>query len=223
MPSHPATRTPPGPASRPCRRRARASCASTASRRPITTPMSAPSAPGMGVGRRRPQGRVGGRRRHGDDVPGRCGGGAADRRDDRGLLAVADIAASGAVRLLMGIADYLADLGVASSREVLAFPRSCLVVAPPLGVCPAGRRSDARLRRPVDHRGRGVRGQGPRIGRQAVHPSQPAGARQPGVHAVGGRDHVGPRCDRAAAGEAGAFALDGAMIDEPVLRRPRES
>lgn len=46
-----------------------------------------------------------------------------------GLIAAPQIARAGVNRLFFGSADYLANVGAAVGREVLNYPRSCLVVA----------------------------------------------------------------------------------------------
>jgi citrate lyase subunit beta/citryl-CoA lyase len=140
----------------------------------------------------------------------------------RGLLAVADIAASGAVRLLMGIADYLADIGAPVGREVLLLPRSQLVVAsaaagiaPPIdGPAFQIDRLDALEADAADAKALGM---GAKL---CIHPTQVAVVNRvfrPSEAEVAWARRV----TEAAESHAGAFAVDGEMIDEPVLRRAR--
>jgi citrate lyase subunit beta / citryl-CoA lyase len=140
-----------------------------------------------------------------------------------GLLRASDIARSGVERLMFGSADYLADLGVVASRDVLAFPRSCLVVAsaaaglpPPVDGPtlafddPTTTEADA-----LDAKALGLGG------KLCIHPTQLEPVNR--VFAPSPDELTWARrvVERAAAGDGGAFALDGAMIDEPVLRRAR--
>jgi citrate lyase subunit beta / citryl-CoA lyase len=139
------------------------------------------------------------------------------------IRAVDDIADGGATRLLLGSADYSADLGVEPGAEVLAYPRSRLVVAsaaaglaPPVdGPAlrlddPAGLAAEAALARSLGF-----------TGKLCIHPAQ--------VGPV--NDAFAPRPDEVAwardlleAAEAagtGVFVHDGTMVDAPVLRRAR--
>ena len=140
-----------------------------------------------------------------------------------GMLNAAEIARAGVVRLLLGSADYCAQLGVPPSTEVLAFPRSTLVVAS----------AAAGLAPPVD---------GPTLSFVDVQEVETE-AQQARVMGCGGKLCIHPRAGRSrqwsfsptaaeldwasrvvehaeTAGD-GASALEGTMVDEPVLRRAR--
>jgi citrate lyase beta subunit len=140
----------------------------------------------------------------------------------RGILAAETIATGGVARLVFGVVDYLADLGVGPSPEVLHYPRSRLVLASVA----------AGLPRPVD---------GPHlaIGDTAALASDAVAAKALGfgakicIHPAQVpvvNDAFAPTAAEvswatgvldAAASNSGAFAYDGAMVDEPVLRRAR--
>lgn len=139
------------------------------------------------------------------------------------LRAVDDIAEAGPTRLLFGSADYLADLGVEAGPEVLAYPRSRLVVAsaaaglpPPIDGPslrlddPAGLAAEAAAVRAVGF-----------TGKLCIHPSQVGPVNRAFAHAP---DEVAWARDLVAAAEAagdGVFVHDGTMVDAPVLRRAR--
>ena len=140
-----------------------------------------------------------------------------------GMLNAADIARAGVVRLMLGSADYCAQLGVAPSSDALAFARSTLVVAsaaaglaPPVDG-PALSFDDLEQ---VESEARQARalGCGAKL---CIHPRQieavnavfsPSSAELAWAHRV---------VEHADTAGGGATALDGTMIDEPVLRRAR--
>lgn len=141
----------------------------------------------------------------------------------RGIVAAEAIAAAGPSRLMFGSADYLADLGARPGSEVLAYPRSRLVVASRAAGLPAPvdgptlATGDAALVRAEAEAARAL-GMG---GKLCIHPVQLAA-----VHEV-----FGPSADEvqwarnvlAAAADqgGGAFSFEGSMVDEPVLARAR--
>lgn len=140
-----------------------------------------------------------------------------------GLLDAPEIARAGVARLMFGSADYVADLGVVASRDVFAFPRSCLVVAsaaagiaPPVDGPtlafddPTATQADA-----LDAKALGL------AGKLCIHPKQLEPVNR--VFAPTADETAWARrvLDSAQHGDGGAFALDGAMIDAPVLRRAR--
>jgi len=142
----------------------------------------------------------------------------------RGLVAVDDIARSGADRLMLGSADYLADIGARPSREALSYPRSRLVVAsraaglpaPVDGPCLAV--GDDLVVRDEAEDARAL-GLGAKL---CIHPTQ-----VPIVNAVFGPTDEDRRWATAVLraaeqGGGGAFVLDGAMVDEAVLVRARQ-
>ncbi len=140
----------------------------------------------------------------------------------RGLLAADAIAAGGVARLVFGVVDFLADLGVGPSAEVLLYPRSRLVLASVAAGLPgpvdgphltiadaAGLATDAAAAKALGFGGK-----------VCIHPAQvavvndaftPSAAEVTWAHGV----------LAAAATANGAFAYEGAMVDEPVLRRAR--
>jgi citrate lyase subunit beta/citryl-CoA lyase len=140
----------------------------------------------------------------------------------RGILTADAIASSGAARLVFGVVDFLADLGVGPSAEVLLYPRSRLVLASVAAGLPgpvdgphlaladaAGLAADAAAAKAL--------GFGGKI---CIHPAQVAvvnDAFAPSAAEVSWARGV----LAAAASTSGAFAYDGAMVDEPVLRRAR--
>lgn len=140
-----------------------------------------------------------------------------------GLLQAPDIARAGVARLMFGSADYLADLGVAPSCNVFAFPRSFLVVAsaaagiaPPVdGPTLAFDDPTATETEALDAKALGLGG------KLCIHPKQLEPVNRvfaPTADEIGWARRV---VDSAAQRDGGAFALDGAMIDVPVLRRAR--
>lgn len=141
----------------------------------------------------------------------------------RGIVAADAIAAAGPTRLMFGSADYVADIGARPGSEVLAYPRSRLVVASRAAGLPAPvdgptlATGDQDLVRTEAQTARAL-GMG---GKLCIHPAQLAA-----VHEV-----FGPSADEvqwarnvlAAAADhgGGAFAFEGSLVDEPVLVRAR--
>jgi citrate lyase subunit beta/citryl-CoA lyase len=138
----------------------------------------------------------------------------------RGIWAADAIAAGGADRLVFGVVDFLADLGVGPGPEVLLYPRSRLVLAsvaaglphpvdgPHLAIADAaGLAADAAAARAL--------GFGAKV---CIHPAQ-----VPVVNDAFTPSAAKVRWARgvldAAATSSGVFAYDGSMVDEPVLRR----
>jgi citrate lyase subunit beta / citryl-CoA lyase len=155
-------------------------------------------------------------------LPGRVGV-LALVESARGIVAAEAIADGGAHRLLFGSADYLADIGAASGREALAYPRSRLVVAsraaglpapvdgPALSITDVAQvRSDTQDAKAV--------GFGAKL---CIHPAQ-----VPIVNAVFRPSDEQIRWARAvlavAGDHVGAFTFEGAMVDQPVLARARQ-
>ena len=141
----------------------------------------------------------------------------------RGIIASEAIAAAGPARLLFGSADYLADIGARPGPEVLAYPRSRLVVASRAAGLPAPvdgptlTTGDEALLRAEAQAARAL-GMG---GKLCIHPAQLVV-----VHQVFDASDAERRWARnvlaaAAAHGGGAFAFEGSMVDEPVLTRAR--
>jgi citrate lyase subunit beta/citryl-CoA lyase len=141
----------------------------------------------------------------------------------RGIAAAEAIAEAGVSRIMFGSADYLADIGAAPGPEVLAYPRSRLVVASRAARLPApvdgptlvtgdeaAVRADAVAARAL--------GMG---GKLCIHPAQLAAVNE--VFRVSEDERRWARSVLAAAGahRGGAFTFEGAMVDEPVLVRAR--
>jgi citrate lyase subunit beta / citryl-CoA lyase len=139
------------------------------------------------------------------------------------VRAVDDIAQAGVDRLLLGSADYLADLGVETSPEVLAYPRSRLVVAsaaaglPPPVDGPTLRVDDPDA---VRVEARAVRALG-FTGKLCIHPAQVEPVNDAFAHSADEVAWARGVVAAAAAGGDGVFVYDGAMVDAPVLRRAR--
>jgi citrate lyase subunit beta / citryl-CoA lyase len=136
-----------------------------------------------------------------------------------GLLDAALIARSGVARLMFGSADYLADLGVGPSREVLSHARSTLVVAsaaaglPPPVDGPALTLGDPRLveAESADAKALGLGG------KLCIHPEQidPVNAMfTPSTAELEWAEQVVSQ-----SGDQGAVAVGGQMVDAAVLRR----
>jgi citrate lyase subunit beta / citryl-CoA lyase len=140
----------------------------------------------------------------------------------RGILAADTIAAGGVARLVFGVVDFLADLGVGPSPEVLLYPRSRLVLASVAAGLPGP--VDGPFLTIADGTGLATDAAAAKAlgfgGKVCIHPAQVPvvnGAFAPTAAEVGWARGV---LD-AAASTSGAFAYGGAMVDEPVLRRAR--
>lgn len=138
----------------------------------------------------------------------------------RGLAAVRAIAAHPAVgRLAFGSIDFCADLGCAHEREVLLPARSELVLASRLAGLPApvdGVTPSIDDAEPITCDARHARALG-FGGKLAIHP------RQIGPIRAGFAPDAAEIAwaERVLASGAGAAAVDGAMVDEPVRIRAR--
>jgi citrate lyase subunit beta / citryl-CoA lyase len=141
-----------------------------------------------------------------------------------GIIAVDDLAAvTGMGRLLFGSVDYLADVGVPSSPEVLAHPRSRLVVAsaaaglaPPVDGPTLELHDDDLLRREVLAAKR--LGMGAKV---CIHPSQVEvvnAAFAPSPEELAWARAVVDAADR---DPGGVIVVDGTMVDAPVVLRAR--
>lgn len=140
----------------------------------------------------------------------------------KGLVAAPDLAsAPSVVRLAFGSVDFSLDVGCDDASDVLAYARSALVVAsraagtappidsPSLQIADLARVAEATVA--ARRLGMG--------GKLCIHPSQVpvvAGAFKPTVEQI-----EAARSVVAAAGAGGAVALDGQMIDRPVIERAR--
>lgn len=142
----------------------------------------------------------------------------------RGIVAAEAIAAAGPVRLMFGIADYLADLGAPASREILAYPRSRLVVASRAAGLPAPVDGptlvlgDEALVR-ADAEAAKALGMG---GKLCIHPGQIEAVNEVFRSSEDERRWARAVLEAAEAGGGGAFSFEGAMVDEPVLARARQ-
>jgi citrate lyase subunit beta/citryl-CoA lyase len=140
-----------------------------------------------------------------------------------GILAAPEIARSGVRRLMFGSADYLAALGVSPSREVFAFPRASLVVASAAaGIAPPVDGPTLRFDDPTavesDARDAKALGCGAKM---CIHPSQVDVVNDvfaPTVEELAWARRV---VEHAESSEDGATALEGVMIDAPVLTRAK--
>ena len=139
------------------------------------------------------------------------------------LRSVHRIAEAGPSRLVFGSADYLADLGAEASAEVLAHPRNHLVVASAAaGLPPPVDGPSLVLDDPaaVEAEARAVRALG-MGGKLCIHPAQ-----VPAVNAAfyaSEEELAWARAvvDASERAGGGVFALEGRMVDAPVVRRAR--
>jgi citrate lyase subunit beta/citryl-CoA lyase len=141
----------------------------------------------------------------------------------RGIVAADAIAGAGPARIMFGLADYAGDLGADPSPELLAYPRSRLVVASAAAGLPAPVdgptlvtsdeelvRADARLARAL--------GMG---GKLCIHPAQVAVVNE--VFTTSAEDIAWAAAVLAAVEVhgSGAFSFEGSMVDAPVIARAR--
>jgi citrate lyase subunit beta/citryl-CoA lyase len=150
----------------------------------------------------------------------------------KGLLAAPTIAAvERVVALLFGAEDFALDLGLSTHREgeaaTLAYPRSAMVVAaassgrlaidgiwPDLGD-PAGLEADALAARRMGYGGK-----------SCIHPDQVAPINEifsPSPAELEHANRVVAAFDRASAQGLGAVALDGKLLDAPIVERARRT
>lgn len=137
-----------------------------------------------------------------------------------GLAAVRDIA-TGADRLLFGSIDFAADLACAHSREALLLARLEIVLASrlrnlaaPIDGVTVAVKDEAETE--ADARYAASLGFG---GKLLIHPAQIAPAQRgfaPGADEIAWAERV-----LAASPDGSAVALDGAMVDAPVIARAR--
>lgn len=140
-----------------------------------------------------------------------------------GILAAAEIARSGIQRLMFGSADYLAELGASASRDVFAFPRASLVVASAAaGIAPPVDGPALRFDDPseVESEARDAKALG-FGGKLCIHPRQVESVNEvfaPTAEELAWALRV---VEHAESSGDGAIALEGVMIDAPVLARAR--
>lgn len=139
----------------------------------------------------------------------------------RGIAALDEIAAASA-RIAFGSIDYAADLAIGHTRQALADARARITLACRLAGLPApidgvtaSVRDLALLADDCAHaREMGF------AGKLLIHPAQIAPARAAFRPSAAEADWA--RRVLAAAADSGAFMLDGAMVDAPVLARARQ-
>lgn len=141
----------------------------------------------------------------------------------RGIVEVDSIASSAVARLMLGSADYLADIDAHPSSQALAYPRSRLVVAsrasrlPPPVDGPTLATDDDDLVRCDAEEARAL-GLG---GKLCIHPAQLAVVNQVFRPSDEQRRWASAVLAAADAHGGGVFAFEGTMVDEPVLVRAR--
>jgi citrate lyase subunit beta/citryl-CoA lyase len=141
----------------------------------------------------------------------------------RGILAAEEIASSGAERLMFGCADYSSAVHAAPSNELFAYPRSCLVVASAAAGLPAPvdgptTSYDDPLALREDLRAARALGMG---AKQCIHPSQVQAAREAFEASTTEREWAQAVLRAAESHYGSVFAMDGEMVDEPVIERAR--
>jgi citrate lyase subunit beta/citryl-CoA lyase len=141
----------------------------------------------------------------------------------RGIAGADAIAASAVSRIMFGSADYLADIGAGPGREVLAYPRSRLVVAsraaglpPPVDGPTLTTDDEARVRDEAE--AARALGMGAKL---CIHPAQLAVVNEVFRTTDEERRWAQAVLAAAEAHGGGAFSFDGSMVDEPVLLRAR--
>lgn len=141
----------------------------------------------------------------------------------RGITAVDEIADSGIERIMFGCIDYLTDINVAASREVLAYPRNRLVVASraagllaPVDGPSLTTNDEAVVRRDANEAR--TLGMGAKL---CIHPMQVKVVNE--VFRTSEEELRWARSVLAAAeeGNGGVFVFGGSMVDQPVLTRAR--
>lgn len=142
----------------------------------------------------------------------------------RGIVAADSVARAAVARIMFGSADYLADIGAQASREVLAYPRSRLVVASRAAGLPAPVdgptlvTGDEGLVRAEAEEAKAL-GMGAKL---CIHPAQVTAVNE--VFRSSDEERRWARAVLAAADAhgGGAFSFEGSMVDEPVLVRARQ-
>lgn len=140
-----------------------------------------------------------------------------------GILNAQRIASIRPERLVFGSADFLADIGVSPSLEVLAAPRTALVLASAAAGLASpvdGPTLTVRSEEVVHRDAEAARSLG-LFAKLCIHPAQVATVNR--VFGVTEEERRWARgvLDAAEEHPGGVFMLDGQMIDEPVLRRAR--
>lgn len=139
-----------------------------------------------------------------------------------GIVNVEEIAAAQPDRLVFGSADYLANLGVPSSPEVLAYPRSRLVVASRAFGLPAAvdgpslALDDSESLRTEAASARAL-GMGAKL---CIHPAQVIVVNQI-FRSTDAERAWAESVLKESTQHSGVFQFDGSMVDEPVLLRAR--
>ncbi len=144
-----------------------------------------------------------------------------------GFLHMAEIASACArvVAINLGAEDFASDIGMACSEETLSGPRQHMaIVAAAAGIMPLGlmgpatRFDDLEAYRELAERSRRFG----YVGSTCIHPSQIAvlnAAFSPTPKEVAHAARLMAGAKEAQAGGRGAFAIDGRMIDPPVVAR----
>jgi citrate lyase subunit beta / citryl-CoA lyase len=141
----------------------------------------------------------------------------------RGILAAEEIALSGVSRLMFGTADYCAALATPASDELFAYPRSRLVLASALAGLPApvdGPALDLKDTHQLAGQARSARALG-MGGKLCVHPTQLQLVNEIFGPSADERAWARKILDAAPVGDGGVFAVDGEMVDAPVLARAK--
>ena len=140
-----------------------------------------------------------------------------------GIVNAEEIAAAHPNRLVFGSADYLADIRAQASPEVLAYPRSRLVVVSSAFGLPAAvdgpslaLGDDETLR--VEAAGARALGLGAKL---CIHPSQVGVVNQIFRSSDAERAWAASVL-RESVHHSGVFKFEGSMVDEPVLLRARQ-
>lgn len=129
------------------------------------------------------------------------------------------------VAINLGNEDFAFDLGMEASEETLLMPRQQLaIVAAAAGVMPLGLMGPAtRFDDPDAYRALALRSRRfGFVGSSCIHPSQIAilnEAFAPTAEAVGEARRLVEAAEEAGAEGRGAFAIDGRMIDRPIIAR----
>jgi citrate lyase subunit beta/citryl-CoA lyase len=140
-----------------------------------------------------------------------------------GIVAAEEIASSGASRLMFGSADYCAILAAPPSPELFAYPRSRLVVAsaasnlpPPVDGPTLDFKDESLLT--LDLRAARALGMG---GKLCIHPSQVPFVKEAYQPTESEKAWARSILDESTRHNGAVFALQGEMVDGPVLDRAR--